>query len=183
MELNKFKEIMGIKGEIMSDTHKKEIIVKGVRVEDTQFGPRIGICDMEGTWMNSRKSKWSKLPGTWEGLAGLKAGDRVLIDYEIKSYVAKDGTPKATNEIIGFDIIIRPQDEVKPVEGPCLPRETTPSTSSMPKSVVPETGARQTCLNCAVQIVSTWENRTDENHVDSVIAVAKQIYAALKEPW
>lgn len=165
----------------------KEIIIKGVRVEDTPYGPRIGIADMEGKWYNSSKSRWAKLPGTWEGLTSLKAGERVHIDYEVKPYTAKDGTPKTKNEIIGFDIIIRTQDEVKPVpaliyalSSPSLPGETKPSA---PRSFVPEVGLRQTCLNVAVQVVSNWKELDDTNHVDSVIAVAKQIYAALKEPW
>jgi hypothetical protein len=172
-------------GKIMDGKDAKEIIVKGVRVEDTQYGPRIGITDMEGKWYNSRKSKWSKLPGTWEGLTSLKAGERVHIDYEVKPYTAKDGSTKTTNEIMGFDIIIRPQDEVRPVTAPssvsqCIPGETTPSTV---KLIVPETGARQTCLNCATQIVGSWVEKSDLTQVDSVVAVAKQIYAALKEAW
>jgi len=172
----------------MSEGRKKEIIVKGINVSDTQFGPRIGIVDQEGKWYNSSKSKWSKLPGTWEGLTGLKAGDRVLIDWEIKSYVAKDGSPKATNDIVGFDIIIRPQDEVIPLEGPCLPRETT----TVPKSIVMETGARQTCLNCATQLevavltASVAAGLLSENISDpvgNILNTAKKLYASLKEPW
>jgi hypothetical protein len=179
MKLDRFMEIMKGVRAMENEIRKKEIIIKGVKVEDTPYGPRIGICDMEGIWMNSSKSRWAKLPGTWEGLTSLKAGERVHIDYEVRPYTAKDGSQKSTNDIVGFEKIIQKEDEVKPVTAQkSFPGETPP-----PKSVVPETGARQTCLNCAVQIVAIWVDKEDSNHVDSVIAVAKQLYASLKESW
>jgi hypothetical protein len=182
MELSRFNEIMGIK-EMIMEKKKKEIIIKAVKVEDTKFGPRIGICDAEGTWINSRKSQWDKIPGAWERLTSLKAGDRVDVDYEIRPYVAKDGSNKTTNEILGFDVVIRPQDEVKSVTAPSTAPQALPRETPTPKSIVPEIGARQTALNVAVQVVGSWVEKSDLTCVESVIAVAKQIYASLKEAW
>lgn len=172
--------------EIMKDQFK-EVIVKGIRKEDhPTVGPKLGIIDREGIWYNTLKRQWTKIPGAWEAMNGLIAGDRAEITYTIRSYTARDGTTKNTNDIIGFNKVIQKEDEANPIGNALY--ESGDAVSEKPlasslKFTVPEVGARQTCLNCAAEIVGNWVEKDDSSHVDSVIAVAKELYNSLKEPW
>lgn len=169
MELERFLKL--IKGEIMSE---KEIRIKAISRKDATSGPMISMMDAESIWYSVFKSNVTD--DTWDILKELKDGD--VADITWTSTVSKTGG-KTFNNLTGFSKVLRLEDEVKDVPAPkSLPGETPP-----PKFIVPETGARQTCLNCAVQIVAIWIEKDDSSHVDSVIAVAKQLYAALKETW
>jgi hypothetical protein len=176
------------------EIHKKEIIVKGVRAEDhPKVGPKLGIVDREGVWYNTLRAQWTKIDGAWEALSKLVAGDRLDLSYTIRPYIGKDGTAKSNNDIVGFEPVIRKEDEVKPVTAPSTAPQGLPGETLAPgQRVVPETGARQTCLNCATQLEVAvlaasvaagvpMGNLSDP--IGNILGGAKKLYSSLKEPW
>ena len=142
---------MGIKEEAMTE-NKKEIIVKAVKVEDSKIGPRIGICDMEGTWYNSNKKSWEKHPGAWETLSGTQRGSRLDLVWEVRSYPKKDGTTGYSkgysNEISSFEPVLQKGDEVRPVDAP--PQESLPGKT---RPVMQDMSPKQTAIKSATDIV------------------------------
>jgi hypothetical protein len=195
MDLESF--LSKIKGEIMEtkekEIHKKEIIVKGVRAEDhPKVGPKLGIVDREGVWYNTLRAQWTKIDGAWEALSKLVAGDRLDLSYTFRPYIGNDGTAISNNDIVGFEPVIRKEDEVKPVTAASPAPQGIPGETLVPKGIVPETGARQTCLNCATQLEVAvlaasvaagvpMGNLSDP--IGNILGGAKKLYAALKETW
>jgi len=188
MELSKFCEIMGVIMQQGNKQEKAEIIVKGKRLEDhPKVGPKIGIVDRAGVWYNSLRSKWTKIPGAWEALSALVAGDRVDLTWEVVPYPANDGTQKYRNDILGFDKIIQVGDEVKPVPPADLPGETL-AQMSPPLTVTRQAQdlmPKMSCLRAAAEVVTALigAGQVPDNPTEEVCLKARALYLDLTGNW
>lgn len=166
--------------------NKKEIIVKGIKVEDTKWGPRIGVVDMEGKWYNSAKSK-VKDANAWEILCGLKAGDHLDLAWTVREYDKKDGTKGYANDITWFDKVIRadppaqasPQGDPAPVQtrDDLIAKESAyKSAAELLKSIPAKT------VEEAMSVMTEGVPGIDE-HINVYKAVAHALYADMKTAW
>jgi hypothetical protein len=161
-------------------TLQKEIQIKAVKVEDSKIGPRIGICDMTGAWYNSNKQAWIKKPGAWEALAALQRGERLDLTYEEKPW-AKDGRSGVSKDIVGFEKVLRPEDEVSSAPG--LPGETQappPQTrdDAISKLALLKAGAEMAAAQIRAGTIGDLSSPDDV-----AVLFARRMFAALHEAW